>query len=415
MLNSQRLQVEQSQLREKINSTFDNGELTDDQRADLDKLTKRSQEIELELRAALTAEGMETAAVTEPVTEPDAEIRERLELRSRAQLTNYLTAAMQGRLPSGAEAELQSAAGIDTGVPLELWDTPLETRADTTTGAPSTVGVNLAPLQPMVFAPSIAPRLGIDMPRVATGTYATGTLTTALTAGAKAAGGARESTAAAFTVSTATPKRISARLSVRIEDVAAVGQQNFESILRENLSLVLSDALDNAAINGDGQAPNLGGVFQALTDPANPTDVTDFDSFAAVHASGLDGLWATELSHVSIVCGPSTLELAAKTFQSATNYKGELSAAAYASANTGGLWTNKRMPDAASNIQQAILYRKGRMGIRTAVCPHWNSVTIDDIYTSSASGERHVTAHVLLGDIKLVQPAAYAQVSYKLA
>ena len=162
-------------------------------------------------------------------------MRERLELRSRAQLTNYLTAAMQGRMPVGAEAELQAAAGIDSGVPLELWDTPLETRADTVSGAPSTVGVNLDPLRPMIFAPSIAGRLGIDMPRVSSGTYATGTLTTPLTAAAKSAGGDAESTAAAFTVSTATPKRISARLSVRIEDVAAVGQANFESILRENL------------------------------------------------------------------------------------------------------------------------------------------------------------------------------------
>ena len=68
------------------------------------------------------------------------------------------------------------------------------------------------------------------------------------------------------------------------------------------------------------------------------------------------------------------------------NYKGELSAAAYAMANTGGWWTNKRMPDAVSDIQQAILHRKGRsmMGaagaMRTAVCPHWNEVSIDDIY-----------------------------------
>ena len=40
---------------------------------------------------------------------------------------------------------------------------------------------------------------------------------------------------------------------------------------------------------------------------------------------------------------------------------------------------------------------------------------IDDIYTSSASGERHLTAHVLLGDVALVQPDAYEQVAYKLA
>ena len=164
-----------------------------------------------------------------------------------------------------------------------------------------------------------------------------------------------------------------------------------------------------------GKAPNISGIFHALTDPTAPTAVANFDSFAAVHAGGIDGLWGSTLKDISIVCGPATLELAAKTFQAATNYKGELSAAAYASANTGGLWTNKRMPDAASNIQQAILYRKGRMGIRTAVCPHWNAITIDDIYSDSASGERHVTAHVLLGDVKLVQPAAYAQVAYKLA
>ena len=127
-----------------------------------------------------------------------------------------------------------------------------------------------------------------------------------------------------------------------------------------------------------------------------------------------------------IVVGPATYTLASRTFQTATNYKGELSAAAYAMANTGGLWTNERMPDAATflsvdNVQQAILYRKGRsmMGgagaMRTAVCPHWNEIGIDDIYSGSASGERFFTLHVLLGDVILVQPAAYSQVSFQLA
>ena len=42
-----------------------------------------------------------------------------------------------------------------------------------------------------------------------------------------------------------------------------------------------------------------------------------------------------------------------------------MSAAAYAMANAGGWWTNKRMPDPATfetvdNVQQAILYRMGR-------------------------------------------------------
>ena len=99
----------------------------------------------------------------------------------------------------------------------------------------------------------------------------------------------------------------------------------------------------------------------------------------------------------------------------------EMSAAAYATANTGGFWTNKRMPDKANHVAQAILYRKGRsmMGgagaMRTAVCPHWNEISIDDIYSGSAKAERYFTVHVLLGDVILVQPDAYAQIAYRVS
>jgi len=410
MTNSQRLQVEQSEIREQINSHFD-GEVSDDDRAELDRLTTRAQQIERELRAALTAEGItENATIT--AAPDDAEARERLELRSRATLTGYLTAALSGRLPSGAEAELSAAAGVE-GIPTELWE-PLETRADTVTASTSTTGVNMQPIQPAIFAPSIAPRLGVEQPQVDSGTYASATISTSLTAAAKEKGAAQESTAASFTVTTATPKRISARLSVRIEDIASIGTSNFEAALRENASLVLSDELDDQLINGNGTAPNLTGMFQRLTDPTNPTDTATFDSFAEAHASGIDGLWATELSQVMVLAGPATVRKAAGTFQSATNYKGELSALSYAASNTGGMITNKRMPAATSNVQQAILYRKGRM-MRTAVSPHWGNVQIDDIYSGSASGTRHFSLHILCGDLILVQPDAYAQIAFKLA
>ena len=403
-------------------------ELTDEQRSELDTIEQGTPDLERLLRAAMVAsEAEECAAEIRAANEPDAEQRERIELRSRASLTAYLRAALEGRQVDGAEAELRSAAGV-SGIPLELWDAtqPDEQRADAATGTPGTVGINLDRIRPQVFANSIAPRLGIQMPRVESGTYASATISTSLAAGAKAKGADAEATAALFTVSSVTPKRISARLSIQIEDVAAVGQANFESILRENLALVLSDELDKQAINGDGSAPNLAGVFQALSDPAATTAVADFDAFAAAHAAGIEGLWASALKDVSIVCGPATMGLSARTFQTATNYKGELSAAAYALSHTGGWWTNKRMPAAATfesvdNVQQAILYRKGRsmMGaagaMRTAVCPHWNEISIDDIYSGSASGTRHFTMHVLLGDVILVQPDAYEQIAFQLA
>ena len=403
-------------------------ELTEEQRSEFDQIEKSTPDLERQLRAAMVAcETEETEAETRAATEPDAEQRERLELRAKASLTSYLRAALEGRQVDGAEGELRAAAGV-TGIPLELWDTAeaLEQRA--ATEAPGTVGVNLDRIRPAVFANSIAPRLGIEMPRVQSGTYASATIGASLTAAPKAKGSDADATAATFTVTAVTPKRISARMSIQAEDVAAVGQANFESILRENLSLALSDELDNQAINGDRPAnpsgddvAKLDGILKRLTAPSAPGAIADFDAFAAAHAGGIDGLWANNLKDISIVCGPSTMVLSARTFQTATNYKGEMSAAAYAMANTGGWWTNKRMPAAVSDVQQAILYRKGRsiMGaagaMRTAVCPHWNEISIDDIYSGSASGTRNFTLHVLLGDVILVQPDAYAQISFQLA
>ena len=406
--------------------------LSDEQRTEFDTLERSTPDLERQIRAATVGVEDETkTAETRVANEPDAERRERIELRGRARVSEYIRCALSGQHIAGAEAELRAAAGV-SGIPLELWDVPPPPERRAATEAPGTVGVNLDRIRPAVFANSIAPRLGIEMPRVESGTYASATINASLAAAARAKGVDADASAATFTVTAVTPKRISARLSIQAEDVAAVGQENFEAILRENLSLVLSDALDAQAINGDGSAPNLAGVFNRLTDPtAAPVAVSDFDAFAASHAGGIDGLWANMLKDVMIVCGPATMALSAKTFQSAASYKGEMSAAAYAMANTGGWWTNKRMPDPATflavdDVQQAILYRMGRStmnammnggegSMRTAVCPHWNEISVDDIYSGSASGTRHFTMHVLLGDVILVQPDAYQQIAFQTA
>ena len=199
----------------------------------------------------------------------DGENRERLELRSRARLGNYLTAQMKGKIVSGAEAELCAATGLE-GIPLELWDVPTVGEQRAISEAPGTVGLNLDPIRPALFAPSIAPRLGIDMPRVPSGTFASATINQSVTAGARAKSAAAPETEAMFSVTTATPKRVSARLGLAIEDIAAVGQENFEPILRENVSLALSDELDKQAINGDGMAPNLAGILFRLGNPSAP-------------------------------------------------------------------------------------------------------------------------------------------------
>ena len=351
----------QSRERGKMADVASAENLSDEQRSELDAIEGGTADLERQIRAArIAVEDDDKAAETRAVNEPDAEQRERLELRSKAMLTSYLMNAARGRMADGAEAELQSAAGISGhGIPLELWDVAQperrsaedgrETRA--ITPAPGTVGVNLDPIRPAVFANSIAPRLGIAMPRVGTGTYATATITGSQSAEAKAMSAAIAATAGALTVTTATPKRVSARLELTVEDIAAVGQANFESILRENLSLTLSDELDDQAINGDGSAPNLKGIFNTLTDPSAPAaGVATFDTFVGSFADGIDGLWANTVKDVAIVAGVDTYKLSAKTFRDRvidTGQRGGVSLgdesfADHAMRLYGGFWTNKR-------------------------------------------------------------------------
>ena len=209
-------------------------------------------------------------------------------------------------MPAGELAEYASACGVSDGIPIDIFEkdrpAPIEHRADAATVAPATgTGATLAPIQPFVFSKSIAPMLGIEMPTVGSGAYSEATITTKLTAVAKAKGAAQESTAAVLTPATATPRRISARLTLNVEDVAAIGQANFESALRDNLSMSLSDQYDLQCVRGDGVAPNIDGLIAQLTNPTDPTEIATFDAFLKAFSDQIDGLWASKLSEVSLI------------------------------------------------------------------------------------------------------------------
>ena len=408
-------------------------ELDAETRAELDKIEQGTSDLERQLRAATVALGDDDAearaAAADGDPNPTGEDHERIELRRASRLGNYISAALMGRGPSGAEAELAAAAGVG-GIPLELFD-PLpehraaarETRAPT--GAPGTVGVNLDPIRPLIYARAITPRIGVAMPRVDSGTFATATIASGTAAASRAPDAAAPDTAATFAVGSTTPHRVSGRLSIRIEDVAAVGNDNFESALRQNLMLALSDELDRLVLNGDSSttAAEPDGLFVQITpDPMDPTAVVDFNGFVALSAGAIDGgPWAETMTSVMLLVNPETMRLAESTFQTAASYQGEMSSAAYLRSHSGGFLSSRRMPDTDTTIAQAIRHRAGTMGLdgvdamRTAVCPVWAEVGIDDIYTDSAKGVRHFTLHSLIGDVLLVQPSAYEQVALKLA
>ena len=247
MTTAQRLQVRSSEIRAKLNTLAAIDAPTDEQNTEIATLTEEYGTTESRMRAAIIAEGGDPAGRT--VETEDAETRERLEIRGRSRVGAYLLAALQGRLPGGAEAEFSAALGTPGGeIPIDLWEVdrpkPAEVRAATRAATTGT-GVTVAPVQPFLFAPSIAPRLGIDMPSVSSGGYSEMTISTSVPAAPKAKGGNATDTAGALTAVSTTPRAIRARMTITLEDVAAIGQANFEAALRQNASMALSDEYDS--------------------------------------------------------------------------------------------------------------------------------------------------------------------------
>ena len=293
---------------------------------------------------------------------------------------------------------------------------------------PSTVGVTVGKIHPAVFAASIAPRLGVTMPQVSSGTYSELRITTSTTAGTRAKGDARDSTAAVLGAVSTKPRSISARLSLRAEDVLEVGTAAFEPTLRANLSMALSNAYDDQCLHGDGSGSHVDGLIHQLTRPTNPTAVADVDSMLATVAGQVHGLWARSLADVVSVVPADVYRLSTTAFcdrvigtgQRDGVSLGDTAAADYLIEHTGGWWTASRLPVASTTgtnakVSTGIAYRRGQ-SLTTEVHPTWSSISISDPYTNSASATHHFTAHLFVGAaVLIVQPDAYRMALYKVA
>ena len=423
------LQVEQSEKRQRVNELLAIDELTDEQRAELDTLTKRLQQIEPELRAAIVVEADEEKEIRAQFENENgreaetAEQREARELREKCRLGNFVFAAVRGVALSGPEAELRAELNLSANeIPTEFLDVQREIERRAETPAPGTVGVNLGTVQPFVFAPSVASNLGIEIRDVPTGTYGIPVITTAPGSPAfKAAKAAADSTAGALSVKSADPRRLPVRLTVTLEDVAKVGVESFESALRDSLQMGLSNAMDSFIINGDGTDPETIGLIEALTDATAQGEPLTFSNAVSKLASYVDGHWAMSCDDLSVLVGVETYRQLASLLQSPlqSGAQGEMSIASYLMRELAGLRTNSKMPakktsGTLNKNQEFIVHRMGHPGVTSAVLPSWGRVAIDDVYSDSGKGMRHLTLSALVGDLLLVQSDAYAMGAFQL-
>ena len=382
MTKSQKLEIRASEIREKLNELSGAESLTDEQRSEVETLTTEYRDVETRRRAAIVAEDAEAAKATDKV--PDAEERERLELRGKARVGDFVRAVLTGKAVDGASAEYAEAAGVPGMVPLDLFGEAPEERAVTPGPAAETV-TSTRPTVPFAFTRTDAAALGIQMPMVAPGEAHYPALTTAPPASPKAKDAAADNTAAAFSLTKRTPTRITGQFEVRVEDLSLM--PSMETDLRGAIGAQMGQALDAQVIAGDGTAPNLSGLFKQATDVNAAGAVETFATGVARFAALVEGKHANGWGDIQALIGTDTFALYAGLFQS----NGDMSLFDYLSGKLGGIRVSTRVPAVASTAQKGLVVRSAQGQAITV--PVWAGVEfIVDPYTQAAKGQRVITA-----------------------
>ena len=409
----QKLQLRQSQIRGKMSDLLELETRSDEQDTELGSLTREMRSLETSLQAAI---------ITNPPIETetraaggDAESRERLELRGQFQVHRVFGALLGGSRVDGVEAEYATAVGATAGtIPTDVYETrsdalTLETRA-VTSGVQG--GTTQRPIVPAIFDRSIAPYLGIEMPSAGTGDQAFPILATSVTAEPAAKGATAVQTPGAFTVSSVQPRRLTGSFKFRVEDAARLA--GMEGALRRNLREALSNSLDNHALNGSATGDGtINGLLNILGDPAVPAaNAETWARYNAALAGHIDGLFAVDQLGVRALVGPQTYRHMASQFRATESNE---SFAAYAARVFGGVRATRRIANPSSEVQQAVIRRTNPAGDSVAVMPHWNSITIRDIYSGATEGEVVVTAIALVGDVTVLRSGAFVQDSFRVA
>ena len=385
MKASQRLALELSELRQKINERLGVEAMTDEQRSELEGWTNRAQAAEVEYRAAVVAEDE-----SEQRAASDGEGAELRALVAGSNVGSIFAAAVDHRQTDGRTAELQQHHGLaPNAIPLEL----LRDEQRAVTPAPANVGASEQPVVLPIFAEGDAAFLGVDMPTVPAGEAVFPVLGTRPTVGGPHTDSTEVAeTTGAFTAEALSPGRLQASFFYKRTDAAKFA--GMADSLRQALNLGLSEALDKETLD------------QIVTDVAR-TDAAAKDTFSTYRTKlvygRIDGRHANVEGDVRVLVGSGTLANMAGAYRANS---ADDSAVDSIRRVSGGLRVSPHIAAVAGNKQDAIV----RLGMRRdAVAPLWQGVAlIPDEVTKAATGEIVVTA-VLLAAFKVIRSAAFAR------
>ena len=338
----QTLQIEQSEQRQAINALLATETLTDEQRTELETHTKRATEIEVELRAALVAEGDEESRAAGMFADADAETAERAKLLREVTIADYLNPAASGAEVRGKAAELNAALELPTtgskggtAIPWAVLETPeirqaarpVEKRAFTSTGE-NDGPLMQRPILQRLFGPGIMDTLGVRID-----TVPVGRTEWPLIAGGVVGGQVVEGTAAAaavaatFNFASLKPKRLTGRYEYTHEEAASV--VDIEQALRRDLADAIKSRMSYEIINGVAVDPNdaataanVPGFLATIAAPADAGAEASYADYAGAHAGGIDGIHAEMETEVSSVIATDVYQHAASVYQAGSGESG---------------------------------------------------------------------------------------------
>ena len=402
-------------------------DLTDETRAELDKIEEGTPDLERQLRAATSAveteesEQRDAAKNGEGADLLDTEDRERAELRAKVRMGRYVVAAMENRSVDGAEGELNAAVGIGANrFPLELLAPPeMRDARREEDRAVTAVDTQVMPRTWLdrLFAQTAAMRLGITMESVPAGSASFPVTTVGAIAAQRGKDQAAADTMWEVGVTELKPKRNAATLKFSIEDTARI--PGLESALTRDLRMALTEGIDRAIFTGDsGATPNAGdivglttatGVSETTLTQANkvkgPETLTAFTDL-------VDGLHAGMLSDLNIVAAVGAYRLWENTIINVTTATNNQTLAAFL--RVAGLsWMARGSIEDATGNNNFGAFVGRRMGIDGAgVAAVWEAgELIRDPYTDAAKGTVHLTL-CWLWDFGLPRASNFSRVKF---
>ena len=383
----QRLQLRQSETRQSLNVLLALDELTDEQRAEMATLTTSMQNLEVETRAAIVAEGDPTVTASDD----DTAAREMRALIDGASIGAIFGATLEHRATEGQTAELQQHLRLSPRIRClsrcswsigpshrrrRTWrrtkprlSRPYSPRA----ARPSWV----SPCRPWAWGEAVYP-----------------VLTTSATTHTPAENAAAAETTGAFSADVLSPSRLQASFFYSREDRARFA--GMDSALRQNLGDALSDALDKQILVGSEGL--LTGTKLPNHDAAAVTTYANYRS--ELGYARVDGKFAGSVGDIKIVMGSATYGHCAGVFRSAN--AGDRAALEDLMGVTGGVKVSAHVPAATgANKKQEAVIRLGSR--RDMVSPIWEGVTlIPDEITKAGTGQIVITA-VMLHAVRILR------------